>query len=118
MSLNLKFSLILLLIVSIYIIFKTIKAKKLSMKFGLYWTIIFILMLILILFPNIIETCASLLGFKEAPNMLFLIAIFLLFYLVFSVYANISKINENNKNIIQDISILEYDLKKEKGRKK
>lgn len=95
-------------------ILKTIKKKKLSMKYGMYWTLVFGLMLILIIFPNIIEWLAKICGFKEAPNMLFLIAIFILFYIVFNIYTSISKLIENNKIMAQELSILKKQLEKNK----
>jgi len=77
----------------------------------MYWTIIFAIMLILIIFPSIVEWLAKLCGFKEAPNMLFLIAIFSLFYIVFNIYTSISKLIENNKSMVQELSILKEELK-------
>ncbi len=112
MNIKLQLFIIILLLLGIFMIFKTIKKKKLSMKYGMYWTIIFLFMMILVLFPNIIEHIAKLCGFKEAPNMLFLVAIFLLFYIVFRIYTTISKLQEMNKCLIQEVSILKDKLNK------
>ncbi len=112
MALNLKIFLILLSLFGFISIFKMIKAKHLSMKFGMYWTIVFIFLMLLIIFPNIIESLAHFLGFKEAPNLLFLIAIFLLFYIVFALYTTISKLQEMNRRLVQELSLLKHDLKK------
>ena len=111
MNINLRIFLIALLILGIYSIFKVIKKKNLNMKYGMYWTIVFFIMLILIIFPNIIERIASLCGFIEAPNMLFLIAIFILFYIVFRLYITVSKLQEINKYLVQEISILKKEKK-------
>ena len=112
MNLNLRIFIILLMFIGIYSIVKVIKRKNLSMKYGLYWTIIFIFMLILVIFPNIVEKIASLCGFKEAPNMLFLIAIFLLFYIVFRLYITISKLQEMNRSLVQEIAMMKKETKK------
>ena len=63
-------------------------------------------MLILVIFPNIVESIAALCGFKEAPNMLFLIAIFILFYIIFRLYITISKLQEMNRSLIQEVALL------------
>lgn len=112
MNLNLRIFIILLMCAGVYSIIRVIKKKNLSMKYGLYWTTIFIFMLILVIFPGIVEYIANLCGFKEAPNMLFLIAIFLLFYIVFRLYITISKLQEINKKLVQELSILKKDNKK------
>lgn len=112
MDITLKIFLIILIVIGIISVYKTIKKKKLSMKYGMYFSIIFAGMLILIIFPNIIENLALLLGFKEAPNMLFLIAIFILFYIVFAIYTTISKLIEMNKALVQELSMLKKELNK------
>ncbi len=117
MASNLKVFLICLIVVGIYMIFSTIKKKKLSMKYGMYWTLVGLFMLGLVIFPNIIEWLANICGFKEAPNMLFLIAIFLLFYIVFNIFTSISKLIENNKAMAQELSILKNELEKKNSKK-
>ena len=114
MDLALRIFLIILIMIAIICVYKTIKRKKLTMKFGLYFSIIFLVLLILIIFPNITEWLAHFLGFKEAPNMLFLIAIFILFYIVFAIYTTITKISETNKSLVQELSILKKELKENK----
>ena len=109
---SLRIFLIILVLFTIYIVIRTIKVKKISMKYGMYWTIIFFVMLLLIIFPNILEFISNFLGFKDAPNLLFLISIFILFYIVFRIYANFSKLQDANKSLIQEISILKHELKK------
>lgn len=112
MNIHLRIFIILLMLLGIYSIIRVIKRKNLSMKYGLYWTIIFLFMLLLVIFPNIVENISSLCGFKEAPNMLFLIAIFIIFYIVFRLYITISKLQEMNKSLIQEISIMKKENKK------
>ena len=114
MDFTLRLFLIILTFIGIICVYKTIKRKKLSMKYGMYWTIIFCLMLLLIIFPNIIESIKNFLGFKEAPNMLFLIAIFILFYIVFAIYTSITKLSEMNKVLVQELSILKKELEEKK----
>ena len=114
MELALRIFLIICILVGMLSVYKTIKKKNLSMKYGMYWTIIFCVMLIIIIFPNIIETIKTYLGFKEAPNMLFLIAIFILFYIVFAIYTSITKLTEMNKVLVQELSILKKELEEKK----
>lgn len=116
MANNLRIFLIILILVSMYVIFRTIKKKKFSMKYGMYWNIVLLLLLILIIFPDIIEALANFLGFKEAPNMLYLIAIFILFYKVFTIYGIMCKLTDNNKEVIQELAILKYELEKKENK--
>ena len=112
MEFALRIFLIICILIGIISVYKTIKRKKLSMKYGMYFSIVFLVMLVLVIFPNIIESISKFLGFKEAPNMLFLIAIFVLFYIVFSIYTTITKFSEINKVLVQELSILKKELNK------
>ena len=114
MDFTLRLFLIILTFIGIICVYKTIKRKKLSMKYGMYFSIIFGSILLLIIFPNIIESLATFLGFKEAPNMLFLIAIFILFYIVFAIYTTITKLSETNKVLVQELSMLKNELNKKR----
>ncbi len=110
MANNLRISIIIGLLIVMVGIYKTIKRKKLTMKYGMYWTLVFLCMLLLLIFPKIIEWLALKLGFKEAPHMLFLFAIFCLFYISFKIYTSISKLTESNKNLVQELSILKHEI--------
>ncbi len=112
MDIKLRIFIILLILICLFSILKVIKLKKLDMRYGMYWSIIFIILLIMIIFPSIIENIAKLCGFKEAPNMLFLIAIFILFYIVFRIYITISRLQEVNRKLVQEISLLKEEKKK------
>ena len=114
MDLTLQIFLIIFLFIGMLCIYKTIKRKKLSIKYGMYFAILFCFLLILVIFPNIIEKLASFLGFKDAPNMLFLIAIFILFYIVFAIYTTITKLIETNKILVQEVSMLKNELAKKR----
>lgn len=114
MDFTLRIFLMLLIVIGIICVYKTIKKKKLSMKYGMYFSVIFGCMLILIIFPSIIECLATFLGFKEAPNMIFLIAIFILFYITFAIYTTITKLSENNKILVQELSMLKKELEDKK----
>ena len=109
MDLKLRIFLIILLVIGILAIIKTIKKQKLSMKYGMYWTLVFLIMLIFVVFPNIIEYLAKFCGFKEAPNMLFLIGIFVLFYIVFRIFISLSKLQEINRSLVQELSLMQYE---------
>jgi len=114
MTWGLRIFLIILIAIGMISVYKTIKRKKISMKYGMYFTIVFILLILLIICPNIVENLANIFGFKEAPNMLFLISIFILFYVVFQIYTTITKLSETNKTLVQELSILKKELEKNK----
>lgn len=106
MDIALKVFLLCLLAVQLFLIIKTVKAKKLSMKYGSFWIVMLILMAIVVVFPSILFQLSKLFGFEVPANMIFLLGFFFLFYVTFIITTSISIQNEKIKLLIQEISLL------------
>lgn len=117
MNITLRIFLIVLLIVQVILIIHKIKSKKISMKYGSLWLIVFMLLIIVSIFPTIIINISKLLGFEAASNMVFLIGFFVLSYINFTLSISISIQNEKIKNLIQEVSLLKEKDKKNEERK-
>lgn len=106
MQLTLRIALITITFIYLFIIVKAIKNKKMQISFSVFWIITGLILIISIAIPNMIENISKLLGFKLSVNMIFCVAIFLLFYLVFNLNIILSKENKKNTLLIQEISML------------
>ena len=117
MSLALKIFLLCLLVFQLFLIIRTVKAKKLSMRYGSFWIVMLVLMAIVVVFPSIVFYISQLFGFEVTANMVFLLGFFFLFYVSFIITTSISIQNEKIKTLTQEISLLkervERDGKKE-----
>ncbi len=113
MDFTLKIFLLLILLFQFILIVKTIRRKKLSMKYGSFWIFLLIIMAIVVIFPNILFKLSNLFGFEVASNMIFLIGFFFLFYIIFILTTSISIQNEKIKLLIQEISILKESVDKD-----
>lgn len=114
MDIRLKITLTIILLMSILYIILTIKNKKLAIKYGVFWTIVFILFIFMIIFPNILDIFTKFLGFEKGSNMLFLVGYFVLMYFVFSLYLTVSKLADENRKLIQELSLLKYEIERRK----
>ncbi len=112
MDLTLKLFLICLLLFQLFLIVRTIKKKKLSMKYGSFWIFLLILMTIVVIFPSILFKASEFFGFEVASNMIFLIGFFFLFYIIFILTTSISIQNEKIKLLIQEVSLLKEGVNK------
>ena len=112
MSIVLRIALIVTTLIFIIIILQSIRQKKLNITFSLFWLVIGTLLILAIIVPNFIETISKFLGFRAPVNMLFVIAIFVAFYSIFSL--SVIATSEYKKNIllIQEVSILKKRVKK------
>lgn len=113
MNISLKIFLIILLLFQIFLIVKTIRKKRMSMKYGSLWIFLILLMLIIVLFPKIVFKLSSLFGFETSSNMIFLLGFFFLFYMIFILTTSISIMNEKIKLLIQEVSMLKESVDKD-----
>lgn len=106
MQLALKIALVLILLVYIFFILKSVKHKNMRINYLIFWSIIGIGFIVALCVPNFVENISKLLGFELPINMIFSMAIFVILYFIFNLTSLITK--EQNKNImlIQEISIL------------
>ena len=106
MQLTLRIDLILITLAYLFVIIKAIKNKKMQISFSVFWIITGLILIIAIAIPNMIQNISKLLGFALSVNMIFCVAIFLLFYLVFKINIVLSTENKKNTLLIQEISML------------
>lgn len=68
-------------------------------------------MLILAIFPQILNVSAELLGIYDPTNALFAIAFFCVIIILMSLTAIVSKMNEKIKRLVQTIALLDKRIR-------
>ena len=106
MNISLNIVLVIITLIYILLIISSIRNKKLQVSFAMFWLITGILLIIALLIPNLVENISKILGFEVPANMIFCIAIFVSFYLLFTLTILLSKENKKNTVLIQEISLL------------
>ena len=119
MQTNLKIVLIIVVLIYIFFILRAVKRKYMWIGYLAFWSITGGIWIIALLIPNLVENISSILGFGIPINMIFSIAIFIILYLIFNLTILISKEQNRNTLLIQEISILkkrinELEKKEEK----
>lgn len=99
----------------IFIIFK-IRKNGLNIDDSIIWILWSFLLLILSIFPQIPNFFSQKLGFMSTSNFIFAAFIFFLYILLFIQAIQISKIKEKQKELIQKLSIDEYEKRMFKER--
>ena len=119
MGIRLKASLMISIILFIIIMIGFIKRDNINIKYALLWLISGFLVLIAILIPNLLEKISHFLGFELMSNMIFFVAILVLFALSLSFTIIISKQTQKIRLLIQEISLLKTKMEgMEKNEKK
>lgn len=106
MSTPLFYFLLVCIFLFVLILLRSLMEKKITMKQAIRWLVVIFAMIIALAFPNVFKMLSVFLGFEITSNMIFFVAIFLLFFIVY--YMNI-EITQHKKHIIlltQELSIL------------
>lgn len=104
-----KFLVLLIIMVAIYlvVIYHMIKEHVTLLKYTLLWGLMGVILLLFAIFPSSVMWLANLFGIYSDTNFLFLFMIGFEFILLFSLTHIVSRQNENNKRLVQEIAILE-----------
>ena len=87
-----------------------IKRRVIDIRHALVWLVVCILLLILDIFPALLEGISKLLGFALPVNMLFFLGFLLAIVIIFGLSAKVSKLNEQVKQMTQDLALLKNEL--------
>ncbi len=113
MELKLQMVFILASIITFIFVIKKIQKHGLNIEDSIVWILWAILLLIISIFPQIPTWISNELGFMSTSNFIFCLFIFFLYIMLFTQTAQISKLKEKQKELIQKLSLKEYNEKKD-----
>lgn len=119
MDIRMRLFIGIVMILAIIFVFHEIKKKQIDIRHSLVWLLVAVLLLLLDLFPALLEGMAAFLGFELPVNMLFFLGFVLSIVIIFSLSAKVSKLNGELKKLMQEEALLEKrieDLENAKGR--
>ena len=87
-------------------LFEKIRKQKYIVKFSIPWFFTFITIIILAIFPNLIDRIAILLGIKEPTNAIFFIAIGILVNNIIKLSFSMSESKKQSIRMAQEIALL------------
>ncbi len=93
------------------LIFELIRKRKMMEKYSLLWFSSAIILFILSLWHDLLETIAAFLGVYYAPSALFIIAAFCAMAMFLHFTVVISRLTEQNKTLTQELGIMREELR-------
>lgn len=106
MQINLQTSLLLGTICTLIFIFVTIKKTNMNIRYSIAWLSWGIIVLVLSLFPSLIDELSSILSISVPTNTVFLIFMFLLYVMSFYLFIKVSKLTDEIKDLTYSIAKL------------
>lgn len=114
MSMELRGTLLIIVVIFMCLILNMIRKKSIHTKYALLWLLSATAMMIAAIFPNLFTLFSQLLGFEATSNMIFLFGFFILLCLCFSMTLIISKQKKELTTLIQQVSLLQYRFEHDK----
>ncbi len=111
MSKTLQLILVGVMILYFVLLITLLKKKRISLKYSLLWIFSGIVLLVLAVFPKLLNVAASLVGIYNPMNALFAVVIFCIILLLISLTSIVSGQSEKNKKIVQELGLLEKRLR-------
>ncbi len=118
MSIALRVSLVLGILVYLIMIVVLLRKKSLNLKYSLLWLFMAAVLLILVLFPQLVSFIAHLIGIVSPINAIFLAFIFFILLLLISLTSIVSKQQRKIKTLIQHLAILQKQVEDIKNEQK
>lgn len=106
-SVKLRISLIIILIIYFALILTFLKRKAISLKYTLLWIFAGVFMGILVIWPQFLLLLRRLVGIESNMNGLFVMAIGFIIMILMSITSIVSRQNEKIRKLTQVIAILE-----------
>lgn len=108
-----KFQIFLIVALVIYFVslYKLLKERYLELKYTLIWIFAGLLMLVMAIFPKLLDKIAMFFGIYSSVNALFALAIFFILLILMSLTAIASKLNDRTKKLVQQSALLEKRIK-------
>lgn len=103
------------IILALGMIVNMIRKKALELKYALIWMGVGIAVLILDIFPGIMEWLASLLGIKLPANMLFFFGFCFALIIIFSLTIVVSRMSVRISELAQELALYEKREKERMG---
>lgn len=112
MTLRLQIILFLAGAIAFGFIFKLIEKGVLQLKYSILWLVVGGLLIIMAIFPQVLDTTSEVLGVLTPVNALFLIGYIFLLAIIFSLTMAISKYSDKVRELAQQIALLKKEIEK------
>lgn len=107
MVLHLRLALIMIVLAYFALLFVLLRNRSLDLRYTLLWFFFGFVMIIGICFPRVLYIISNMIGIKVPSNALFMLGGLCTLLILMSLTSIVSKLNERNKRLIQEVAIIE-----------
>lgn len=97
-------------LVILAVIFRLLLTRRLREKYALLWLVVGVAMLVLTVFPGLLEGLARLVGVELPANLLFILALALLIGVTLHQSWELSTAEDEIRRVAEEVAILRADI--------
>lgn len=94
-----------------------VRGKNISMKMGLFWTLLWVLAAVGVLLPATTSVVARAVGVGRGADIVIYVSLLLLFYLTFRIYVMIEDLRRDITSVVRQLAI-KNPIKRKKRRRR
>jgi hypothetical protein len=99
-------------LITLVALFEMLRRHRLREKYALIWFVIAIGVLVVALFPVLLQKATSLLGLQVPANLLFFIASLVLLILTLQHSYELGRVEERTRTLAEEIALLRLELER------
>lgn len=107
---RLQILIIALTFITLGVLIEKIRTKKLLLQYSLSWLSVLLVLLIVALFPKVLDFLSALAGIAIPMNMVFFLGFCFCLLIIFELTQAVSKMSEQIKELTQKIALLEKKI--------
>ena len=111
LSASLRSAMLIAILIYFILLVVMLRQKRLNLRYTLLWLFSGVLMLVLSIFPQLLNGVTRLMGIQLQSNALFAILFFCVLIILVSMTSIISRQNESIKQLVQHIALLEKRIR-------
>lgn len=100
------------------IVIEMLRRRRLRERHAGWWLVAGVLAIVCSIFPSLLQSFASILGFEVPVNLVFFVSLFILFLVALQHSAELTKLEANNRAIVERLIILELKVQSQETTKK
>lgn len=104
-------------ILAVFYVVHIVRRNKLSIKESFWWLIGAVAMLLLAIFPQVLDWAALILGISYPPTLLLTVCVIFLLFILFKDGRRIAKLQVQNIELEQQVALIENQLGQENDQK-
>jgi len=86
-------------------VFLRLKDNRLSHREFMFWTVIWVFLMVIALFPDLTTDVALKFGIEKGVNLVVSLSIIILFYIIFRLYVRVENLSHDITKIVRGLAV-------------